>query len=583
MTDKPTSHEQEQTLTLEERYQFRGSLTFVKLLEYLPAMILTNISTLLLITVDGLVAGNLVGENALSSVSVFSPVSTVIGAITAVFSIGISTVLSLRMGDADPAKIMRAKKSVKTLTVWATVLISLLQIPVIYGMVYSYGLSQEMQSLVMSYAAGLMISTPFSFISTIGTYEMQIMGRMKLLMKLSVTEGLTNLILDVLFAGVLDLGVAGIGFGTATACTLRCILTVVCLYRTTDIYKTVDARASLDDIKEIISKGIPDASYMLVVAFQNYVMLRILFMYFGDAGGSIKGVCTFCYSLTNVLMSSVQGSVRPLVGLMSGAENKKGVRDLMQQGMLLIVALSGLLVLFIEVKPELFYYLHGVTKIPQGGESSLRYYALCITLLGINALFRMYFSNRGLQRFTTILTLAGNSTMPLFAYALGSFCEAPAIWLSYSFSAALILLINLVMYIRQIHKDNSTERDDIKRVYLSVKPENALEASKMIQNYASENGYPLRLANRARLCLEEMVAYSVKASGRKEVTNQIIVCFSGEEVIFMMLDNGECIVFDEDKEKQDMITDNYAMLKQIAKSVQYQYVLNMNHTIVRFA
>lgn len=32
-----------------------------------------------------------------------------------------------------------------------------------------------------------------------------------------------------------------------------------------------------------------------------------------------------------------------------------------------------------------------------------------------------------------------------------------------------------------------------------------------------------------------------------------------------------------------MITDNYALLKRVSKSMQYQYVLNLNHTMLKFS
>ncbi len=579
----PLPHGRTAPSYVENRFRIRGSLTFTKLLEFLPAMIATNISTLLLVTVDGLVAGNLVGENALSSISFFGPIETLIGAITAIFSTGASTVLSLRIGDADPEGIMRAKKAVKLVTVMSAIAVSIIQIPLVLGIIYSYELSPVMMPLVVSYAIGLMIATPFGLIATIGTYQLQIMGKMKVLMYLSIMEGVLNLVLDILFTGVFHMGVAGTGYGTAIACAIRCAATVIYLYRKTDIFKSGDAKAGFRDFMEIISKGLPDASYLLVVALQNYAIIRILFTYLGDSCGSIKAVCTFCYSLTNVLMSSVQGSMRPLMGLMSGAENRRGIRRLMFQGIVLIVGLSGILVVLMEAWPGFFYRLHGVTDIPQAGEASLRFYALCITFLGINTVFRMYFTNRGVQRFSTILTLVGNSTMPLFALLLGRYFQPQTIWLSYCFSALLILAVNLAVYGIQVYRDNNTVKDHIRRVYLSVDPGDALEASRMIKNYLTEEGCSLRLANRARLCMEEMVNYSVRASGHHSVENQIMISFSGEEVDFMMLDNGECIVFDEDREKQRMITDNYTLLKRIAKSVQYQYVLNLNHTIVKFA
>ena len=49
-----------------------------------------------------------------------------------------------------------------------------------------------------------------------------------------------------------------------------------------------------------------------------------------------------------------------------------------------------------------------------------------------------------------------------------------------------------------------------------------------------------------------------------------------------MLDDGRCIALDEDQETQKLITDNYGLLKKLAKSVRYQYLLNMNYTVFDF-
>ena len=79
------------------RYRRRGGLTERKLAEYLPAMLLTNLSTMLLVSVDGIVAGNLVGPDALSSINIFYPVTVMVGAVSTVAAIGISTSISTAM------------------------------------------------------------------------------------------------------------------------------------------------------------------------------------------------------------------------------------------------------------------------------------------------------------------------------------------------------------------------------------------------------------------------------------------------------------------------------------------------------
>ena len=568
---------------IEKKYRLSKDFTFSKLLEYLPPMIVTNISTLLLITVDGIVAGNLVGEDALSAISIFGPVDTFIGAITAVVSTGASAVLSSRIGEVDNGRIMQAKKAVKFLSLLVPLLLSVIQIPLVLGIIVSYHLPENMMSLVVAYSIGIMISNPFGMLSAISVNEIQIMGKMKILMKLALMEGIMNLALDILFTGVFHMGVAGTGYGTAAACICRCIVTVIYLYKETDIYKTGDTKIVFSDIYEIISKGLPEAASMLVVVMQNYVLIRIILQSFGPDGGTIKGVCTFCYSLANVLMSSVQGAVRPLVGLLNGAENRKGVRSLMRQGAVIVILLSGVMIIMFETVPAFFYRIHGVKTVPAGGESSLRIYALCIGILGINTLFRLFFSTRGLQKFSTTLTLAGNCAMPLSAYFLSTYCSASSIFFSYLIAAVIILCVNILRFRMLKAEDEKNEKGNKRRIYLSVEPESAIDASKMVQDYALENGYSLELANRARLCMEEMVAYSVRADRSKKVRNQIMFSFTDEDVLFTMLDDGACIIFDEDEEKREMITDNYALLKKVSKSMQYQYVLNLNHTMLKFS
>ena len=573
----------EEKSEIEKKYRLSEDFTFSKLLEYLPPMIATNISTLLLLTVDGIVAGNIVGEDALSAISIFGPVDTFLGAISAIISTGASAVLSSRIGEVDTGRINQAKKAVRFLSVFVAIAVSFLQIPLVFGIIASYQLSDSMLALVRAYAIGIMISNPFGMISSISVYEMQIMGKMKVLMKLAMMEGVMNLVLDVVFTAVFHMGVAGTGYGTAVACTFRCIVTVIYLYKKTDIYKTGDAKINFSDISEIISKGLPEAASMFVVVIQNYIIIRIILQGFGPEGGAIKGVCAFCYSIANVLMGSVQGALRPIVGLLNGAENRRGIRTLMKQGAQLIFGLSGVMVIMFEVFPAFFYRIHGVKTVPAGGESSLRIYALCIGILGINSLFRMLFSTRGLQKFSTTLTLIGNCAMPLSAYFLSVYCSAPSIFFSYLVAALVILSANIIRYRMLSLEDVKNEKSNIKRIYLSVEPQDAVDASKMVQNYATENGYSLELANRARLCMEEMVAYSVRASKSKKVRNQIMFSFAEEDVLFTMLDDGACIIFDEDEEKREMITENYALLKRVSKSMQYQYVLNLNHTMLKFS
>ena len=59
-----------------DKFKRNNHLIINKLIDYIPAMMITNLSTLLLVSVDGIIVGHLIGEEALSSVNVFYPIKS---------------------------------------------------------------------------------------------------------------------------------------------------------------------------------------------------------------------------------------------------------------------------------------------------------------------------------------------------------------------------------------------------------------------------------------------------------------------------------------------------------------------------
>ena len=605
------------------KYRRMGSLSARKLREYIPAMIMTNLSTLLLLTVDGIVAGNLIGQDALASINIFYPVGVLTGAVSALVSVGISISLSTAMGRNDQAELDRVKGvSLRVMLISAAV-VSVVQIPVVWLTIRSYGLPDDIFAMTMQYAVGIMLCTPLGLISSVGTYQLQIAGKMNVLMRLSVIEGISNLLFDLFFMGVLHVGVGGAGFGTACANVLRCSMTVFYIARYTDMYKSNTKKVSAADVKGVLSLGVPDFSYVVVRALENYLFMKIILAAFGTSGAAIKGVCSLCFNISYVLIGGISGSMRPLMGLYAGGDDKKGLRILMQQGIALNIAATGIMTLATELRPELLFAINGVHDIPEGGVLSVRFYALYIVFCGFDALFRIYLTNRKDTRFTTALTLVGNGTMPLFAFILYKIAPPPYIFLAYLLTELLVFSLSVARYMmwnRRDRRDLEKNGEDIV-LYMTVRPEDAVEASRHIRKYADEHGIEQKISYRVALCMEEMVAYVQKAEStgplhrldadsanvRKiqerlhrssdgqvlpesvsEINNrvnvEIVVRFKGKNsAVFVSLDDGRCIALDKNEETNRLITDNYGLLRKLAASVEYQYILNMNYTRFTFS
>ena len=626
------------------RFHNDGAIWWKKLREYIPPMLITNLSTLLLVNIDSVVVGNFVGEKALSSINLFSPIILFVSVICAWVQYGCSTAISNSIGSNDQDKIDRIKRTSIVMMVLAAIVVAIAQIPITYVVMY-HGmgrLSDNTLSMMWQYAYGMMIAMPVGVISAVGVCQLQVAGKMKLLVRLAVMEGIANLLLDLLFVGVFDMGVAGAGYGTAGANILRCAMTVYYISKKTEMYKCSRAKVRFQDVRDILSYGLPDAANGAMYALVNFFFIKILLLAFGEEAGMIRAVCTFCFSLVNVVISGIQGGMRPLIGFLSGAKDMVGMRKLLRQCILVCAIAIGAMTVFVLVYPELFFHLLGVDTDSADIVLSLRLFSLYFVFAGIDILFQLYYINRKESRFATLLAVMNGGALIGIAFVLVKLLPAPCVWLTYLITTLLSLGVEL-WYYRSLEK-NDREQDDAEFLYLSLKPQEAVEASRLLRNYAAEHGYSPRLVNRLSLCMEEMVSYAVNASKNTEIrkllrqklppeqlvellpdelfdklmtvlkttgNDEIIPPFPGDvlktlpkdlqellqqdvsvycvvrltmdEGRLIMMDTGRRIALNDDSESKALVTENYELIKKLAKSVEYQYVMDMNYTVISIA
>lgn len=569
-------------IDLENRFRRNDSLIRTKLMHFLPAMIVTNISTFILLAIDGLIVGNFVNTDALAAVSIFSPASVAVNVPAVLLASGAASSISTCMGKNDLEKLHYLKKAVLSLLVITSVLISIIQIPLIYGIIRSYNLSPEITRISWQYATGIMIATPFGLIATVGIYLLQILGKTKPLMWIATIEGITKVVLDLLFVCVFDMGVMGAGMATACANLFKCFFVLIYLTRKTDMFKTGGVKLKASAMGEVISAGLPEASNSVGSAVRNYFLTMIIVAAFGSAGGVIGGVVNFCYSICNIFFGGIQSSMRPLCGLLCGSDDRKGLHMLLNRCIQIMIVMIGVLIAMILLFPGLFFSLHAVKDIPAGGIMSLRFSSIQYICKGINILFRLYFSNRKDSRFASGIILAGSATLPFFAWILMLLFPAPYLWLCYMINESWMLAANVIRYRKWVKKDALEASPSDRRIYLTVDPDSAIEASRLIRNYGSDQGFPLRMVYRIGLSMEEMVAYAVSSQKNRKIRIQIEVLFSHNESRFTILDNGACIALNEDTESVQLRADNYSIVKKIADTVNYQYILDMNYSVLTF-
>ena len=162
-----------------------GSLMVRKLHQLFPVMLLNRISIMVMTSVDSIVVGWGIGEKAVASVNYLKPFNFVMGALVVLISNGVATLMSKQLGANDPEGMERKKKAVLYSTLLLAFILSVIQIPVCFILFRLYRMDGAVYDMALRYAYANMLGTPFSIMSTIGTYLLTSVGRAKTTMRRS--------------------------------------------------------------------------------------------------------------------------------------------------------------------------------------------------------------------------------------------------------------------------------------------------------------------------------------------------------------------------------------------------------------
>lgn len=564
------------------KFKRKNSLIRMKYLEYVPVLFITNLASLLLITIDGLFVGNYIGSTALAAVDMFTPIEVLLSAYIALIAHGIADNFADALVGNDSMKKIYIAKAIKFVILFSIIILLIIQVPIAYTILKSYNSTPELYSMAKAYTIAMLISMPFQLISNIGACQFQEIGKVNVLMHISIIEGIINIILNFVLVVVLKMGVYGAGIATAIAVIVDAILTVIYFLTKTSIYKWHRANIRLEDVKKIIVTGVPYSISILTGAVHSYLMLKIIFFAYGESGAIVDGVCQFCLSIATVFITSCADANGPLNGIFLSIGDRIAVRDALRISMRQIIISVGLFTLIILLKPEWFYHVNGVTDIPHFGSVALRIYALCFIFWGVNLLFAGYFIDRNKVNTMEKLTLIGDLLTPALALTLMKLIGKVYLWFAEIVVAAMVLISYLIQFAIDYFKKEITEEKEGDVLYLEVKPNEALEASRELLEYAREHNYPKDVSNNVALCMEDFVNYAVKSRDSLDIHIQIMIRFHKDGAKFIMFDDGERLHLNEYKNPDETTVNNYELVKHLAKSYKYQYVLNMNYITFEF-
>ncbi len=327
-----------------------GSI-FQKILFFSIPLILGNLLQQLYNTADSVMVGNFVGSNALAAVGASSSMIYLLIAFSQGAAVGAGVIVAQYLGAGN-------KKSVSDAVHTSLVIAGILGIVLtIAGIVLSRQLLEWMKTPeeVMEqavtyfrlYSAGMF----FGIIYNMAAGILNAAGNSKRSLLYLAVASFTNIVLDILFIAILDMGVAGAAIATDISQAVSCILSMAFLMRVKDSYQV-----SLKKLKihrriagSMIRVGLPTGIQNMVISLSN-VLVQTSVNGFGAA--AMAGYTAYLkvdgFNILPVMSFSM--AVTTFAGQNYGAGNydrvKKGMYVTLAMGFVYTVLTGALLLTF---------------------------------------------------------------------------------------------------------------------------------------------------------------------------------------------------------------------------------------------
>ena len=312
--------------------QLSDHFTYSKLFRFTLPSIVTMIFASIYSVVDGLFVSNLVGENALSAVNIVFPVAMIFGAFGLMFGSGGSAVVARTMGEGRQEDACRYFTLIILCAIGLGAVFSVLGAVFIEPLARLIGASDALIDDCVAYGRVLLAGTVL-FIPQMAFQPFFVAAELPQLgLRVSLLSGVTNIVMDFLLMGPMQMGIAGAAWGTILGYFVGSVLPLILFLRPargrlrlcpTRLYGRVLWESCTNGSSELMS----NLSASVVSILFNLQLMRII----GESGVAAYSVMMYVDFAFAATFLGFSMGVAPVVSFHFGAENHSELKNLVKK------------------------------------------------------------------------------------------------------------------------------------------------------------------------------------------------------------------------------------------------------------
>lgn len=277
---------------------------------------------------DGIFAGNIIGEAAMTACGVAIPLTFVNSGVSTLLGIGSSSILSRAIGKGDQQTV---DKIMGNLVFWVLIFSALITVsgilisPYFLSMVGAEG---EIKELGVRYLRILFLGTLFVNFTQSSNMVMRGEGLMKQAMMIMGLGALINIILDPIF--MLSLGeyaIEGAAIATVLSQFIQSLMSLYYFVFKSNSVKIYKIHRSRTISSEMFAVGFSAMLMQVLYMIQQTLLYMMAFKYGGESNGILMSAALRIYAFSFIPLWGMSQGLQPVIGTNFGAQSYNRVKD----------------------------------------------------------------------------------------------------------------------------------------------------------------------------------------------------------------------------------------------------------------
>lgn len=443
--------------------QISKDFSFISLIKFALPTIGMMIFSAMYTIVDGIFVSRLVGTEALSSVNITYPFISIMIGIAIMFASGGSAVVATKLGEGNTKKAYENFTLITISALGISIVVSILGVIFIDELVIILGAKGEMVAHSTVYLKILLMFAPASVLQILFQSFYVAAGKPGIGLAVSLFSGVLNAVLDYLFMGPMNMGIAGAAYATSAGYLVAALIGIIFFSIKRQSIHFLKPEIDFKVIKETCFNGSSEMVTSISTSVITFLFNLIMMKYLGSNGVAAITIILYCEFLLSALYIGFSIGVAPILSYNYGEQNYERLRKIYIMNRNFILFTSGIVFFTALVSAPFITNIFVDKANPVYSIAKHGFYLFSFGFLfsGMNIYSSAFFTALSNGKISAIIAFSRTFIFFILGISiLPKILEVDGVWLAVPF-AEIMTLILVSRYIRKykhiIYPNNTIE------------------------------------------------------------------------------------------------------------------------------